>query len=34
VNNLSSGTWYFALHARNSAGTESDPSNVANRSIN
>jgi hypothetical protein len=34
VNNLASGTWYFALYARASSGAESDASNVATKAIN
>jgi hypothetical protein len=33
VNNLASGTWYFALYAVNSTGAESDASNIANKTI-
>lgn len=34
VNNLSPGTWYFAVKARTSQGVESDFSNVASKRIN
>jgi hypothetical protein len=34
VNNLSSGTWYFALYAQASTGAESDASNTATKTIN
>jgi hypothetical protein len=33
VDNLQSGTWYFAVSAYNSAGTESDRSNVGSKAI-
>jgi Putative Ig domain len=33
VNNLSSGTWYFAVYAVNSSGVESDISNVGSKAI-
>jgi hypothetical protein len=33
VNNLASGTWYFALYAVNGTGAESDASNIANKTI-
>jgi hypothetical protein len=33
VNNLSSGSWYFAVFAVNSQGVESDTSNVATKTI-
>lgn len=33
VNGLDSGTWYFAIRAYNTAGTESDLSNVASKTI-
>jgi hypothetical protein len=34
VENLSQGTWYFAVVAVNSAGGESGPSNIASKTIN
>jgi hypothetical protein len=34
VNGLATGTWYFALYAKASSGTESDASNVASKAIN
>jgi hypothetical protein len=34
VNNLTQGTWYFAVHAVNDAGVESDISNIASKTIN
>jgi hypothetical protein len=34
VNNLASGTWYFALYARASSGSESDSSEIATKAIN
>ena len=34
VENLSQGTWYFAVVAVNAAGVESDISNVASKTIN
>ena len=34
VDNLSQGTWYFAVVAVNTAGIESDLSNVATKTIN
>jgi predicted small lipoprotein YifL len=34
VNNLSQGTWYFAVYAVNSSGLESDISNVGSKTIN
>ena len=33
VNNLSSGTWYFAVYAVNSSGMESDISNIGSKTI-
>jgi predicted phage tail protein len=33
VENLASGQWFFAVYAVNSAGIESDISNVANKTI-
>ncbi len=33
VNNLASGQWFFAVHAVNAAGVESDISNVATKTI-
>jgi hypothetical protein len=33
VNNLSSGTWYFAVYAVNSSGVESDISNIGSKTI-
>lgn len=33
INDLSQGTWYFAVYARNSAGAESDISNIASKTI-
>lgn len=33
VDNLTSGTWYFAVYAVNAAGVESDTSNVASKTI-
>lgn len=33
LNNLSSGTWYFAVVSVNSAGVESSPTNVASKTI-
>ena len=33
VSGLSSGTWYFAIRAYNTAGTESDLSNLASKTI-
>jgi len=33
VNGLATGTWYFALYARVSTGSESDASNVAQHTI-
>ncbi len=33
VSNLDSGTWYFAIKAYNTAGTESDLSNLASKTI-
>ena len=33
VNNLVSGTWYFAVYAVNSRGAESDISNVGSKTI-
>jgi hypothetical protein len=34
VSNLTQGTWYFAVVAVNASGVESDPSNVATKTIN
>jgi hypothetical protein len=34
VNNLATGTWYFALYAQASTGAESDASNTASKTIN
>jgi len=34
VSNLATGTWYFALYAQSSTGTESNPSNTANKLVN
>jgi hypothetical protein len=34
VDNLSQGTWYFAVVAINSAGGESDPSNIGSKTFN
>jgi hypothetical protein len=34
VNNLRPGTWYFAVSAYTTNGTESAPSNVASKTIN
>jgi hypothetical protein len=33
IDNLASGTWYFAVKSYTSAGAESDPSNVASKTI-
>jgi hypothetical protein len=33
INNLTSGQWFFAVHAVNAAGAESDLSNVASKTI-
>ena len=33
VNNLSSGTWYFAVYAVNASGVESDISNIGSKAI-
>lgn len=33
VNNLASGDWFFAVHAVNAAGSESDISNIATKTI-
>jgi hypothetical protein len=34
VNNLASGTWFFAIYAQASTGAESDASNTATKTIN
>jgi hypothetical protein len=34
VNNLSNGTWYFALYAVAASGNESVASNIANKTVN
>ena len=34
VPNLVAGTWYFALYAESSNGTESNASNTANKMVN
>jgi hypothetical protein len=33
VSNLSSGTWFFGVKAYNTAGAESDFSNIASKAI-